>query len=107
MTITTVVNKVAQLKQTMKENEEEMKIKILKNEKNLKNEKEAKLKIAKDEIAILQEERKNREIKLVDCNRRIDKLINENGEIQKVSFILYTVRLYFKLTKGRATPTEY
>jgi len=72
----------------MKESEEEMKITISKNEKNLKNEKDAKLKIAKDEIAQLQEERKNREIKLVDCNRRIDKLIDENGEIQKASYLI-------------------
>ena len=87
----------------MKESEDHMKMTMSKNEQTMKNEKDAKIKAAKDEIIQLQEQCKNSEIKLVDCNRRIDKLLDENNEIQKVRIYLFEVYgMDFEIQSNRA-----
>merc|ERR1712062_444559 len=73
-----------------------MKMTMSKNEQTMKNEKDAKIKAAKDEIIQLQEQCKNSEIKLVDCNRRIDKLLDENNEIQKSNRALRQTKEYIE-----------
>ena len=77
-----------------------MKTMMAANEKKIQSEKENSIKILKDEISEFQEQAKNSELKLIDNNRRIDKLLDENKELQKVTLYRKFLKNIERITKN-------